>query len=109
MPRRLLQIVLASASLLAGTAARPVESLRDPTRPYAEPVTATTAAVRFKVSAIFVSDERRVAVVNGQRVMQGDLVDGATVIEILSDELRLDYRGEAIITRLAGSGLRKQE
>lgn len=109
MLRRLLQIVLASACMIVGVTAQPASPLRDPTRPYSAAVTVPTAAVRFKLSAILVSEQRRVAVVNGQRVMQGDQVDGATVTEILSDELRLEYQGKVIVTRLAGRGLRKQE
>ncbi len=91
------------------------ELLRDPTRPSsAKPVATTatgtgtaTAATGFRVTAIFSSEKRRIAVVNGQRVGEGDLVDGATVVEILANALRLNFQGKAITTRVLPSGFRK--
>ncbi len=91
------------------------ELLRDPTRPYsAKPVATTatgtgtaTAVTGFSVTAIFTSEKRRIAVVNGQRVGEGDLVDGATVVEILADALRLNFEGKAITTRVLPIGFRQ--
>ena len=87
------------------------ELLRDPTRPYsATPVAATRTpakAAAFRVTAILVSQKRRVAIVNGRRVSEGDQVDGATVIEILADGLRLNLRGKEFTTRLLPDGVRK--
>ena len=93
------------------------ELLRDPTRPYsAKPVATTgtgtgtataTGVTGFRVTAIFTSEKRRIAVVNGQRVGEGDLVDGATVVEILADALRLNVKGKAITTRVLPNGFRQ--
>ena len=93
------------------------ELLRDPTRPYSAKPVATTATgtatatatgvTGFRVTAIFTSKERRIAVVNGQRVGEGDLVDGATVVEILADALRLNVQGKAITTRVLPNGFRQ--
>ncbi len=91
------------------------ELLRDPTRPYSAKPVATTAsgaetaaaATGFRVTAIFSSEKRRIAVVNGQRVGEGDLVDGATVVEILADALRLNVQGKAITTRVLPIGFRQ--
>ena len=93
------------------------ELLRDPTRPYsAKSVATTTTATAtatatgvtgFRVTAIFTSEKRRIAVVNGQRVGEGDLVDGATVVEILADALRLNYQGKPITTRVLTNGVRR--
>ena len=86
------------------------ELLRDPTRPYAAgPVVVVTPAraAAFSVSAILVSEKRRVAIVNGQRVSEGDQVDGATVVKILADRLRLNLHGKEITTRLLPDPLRK--
>lgn len=92
------------------------EVLRDPTRPYAvAPVVVVTptgakAIVRasgFSVTAILVSQKRRVAIVNGKRVSEGDQVDGATVVKILADRLRLDLDGKEFTTRLPPDALRK--
>ena len=91
------------------------ELLRDPTRPSSATPVATTAAgtgtatgvAGFRVTAIFTSEQRRIAVVNGQRVGEGDLVDGATVVEILADALRLNFQGKAITTRVLPNGFRQ--
>ncbi len=87
------------------------ELLRDPTRPYSRtPVVRPARAARaatFSVTAIFVSEERRVAIVNGQHVSEGDRVDGATVVEILAHSLRLNLRGTEFTTRLLPDALRK--
>ncbi len=101
------------ALLFAPLLASGQELLRDPTRPYfAKPVATTgtataTAATGFRVTAIFTSEKRRIAVVNGQRVGEGDLVDGATVVEILADALRLNVQGKAITTRVLPNGFRQ--
>jgi len=89
--------------------------LRDPTRPSSAKLVATTATgtgmatteTGFRVTAIFTSEKRRIAVVNGQRVGEGDLVDGATVVEILADALRLNFQGKAITTRVLPNGFRQ--
>jgi len=91
------------------------ELLRDPTRPHSAKSVATTTTATgtatgvtgFSVTAIFTSEKRRIAVVNGQRVGEGDLVDGATVVEILADALRLNFQGKAITTRVLPNGFRQ--
>lgn len=89
------------------------EVLRDPTRPYharssGQPGSTSSDTVEtFSVTAIFTSDLRRVAVVNGQRVIEGDRVDGATVVEILANSLSLNVHGKVITTRVLPYGLRK--
>ncbi len=110
-------ILTVSAVLLFGPLLTDgAEVLRDPTRPYAvapvvRPTTAGAVAVAkatgFSVTAILVSKKRRVAIVNGKRVSEGDKVDGATVVKILADRLRLDLDGKEFTTRLPPDALRK--
>jgi hypothetical protein len=50
--------------------------------------------------AIFISETRRIAVLNGQRVTEGDEVDGAVVVKILKDSLQLRIRGREVSTHL---------
>jgi predicted GTPase len=92
------------------------EVLRDPTRPFdAKPVATAAGGTgggkssvsTYNVTAIFTSDSRRVAVVNGQRVIEGDRVDGATVVEILKDSLSLNVHGKLIESRVLPIGFRK--
>ncbi len=109
-------ILTVSAVLLFGPLLTDgAEVLRDPTRPYsAAPVVTTPTGARaiakatgFSVTAILVSKKRRVAIVNGKRVSEGDKVDGATVVKILADRLRLDLDGKEFMTRLPPDALRK--
>ncbi len=84
------------------------ELLRDPTRPYsAGPVVRSARVTTFRVTAILMSEKRRVAIVNGQRVSEGDRVDGATVVKILADSLRLNLDGKELTTRLPPDGFRQ--
>jgi len=67
---------------------------RDPTRPYTATERRAAAAPRFVVSAIIVSNDRRVAIVNGQRVGVGGSVDNATVVSIEKQKLVLETNGK---------------
>ncbi|MDX1404903.1 MAG: general secretion pathway protein GspB [Woeseiaceae bacterium] len=115
MPDGIRKLLLALLLLTAATATGAQETLRDPTRPYnARPVAIASggggggsAVSTYSVTAIFTSDSRRVAVVNGQRVVEGDTVDGATVIEILANSLSLDVHGKVVKRRVLPTGLRK--
>ena len=114
MPRRSSILTVAAVLLLAPVLAAAQETLRDPTRPYSARAVVTTTSSgggkvtsSFRVTAIFTSDMRRIAVVNGRRVAEGDQVDGATVVEILADRLRLNHRGKSITSRVLPYGFRK--
>ena len=97
------------ALLLGFVPTASAESDRDPTRPYSVPsaVSAGSRTSAFNVSAIFVSKVRRIAIVNGRRVTEGDSVNGAIVVEINKDALRLNLNGKELTTRLLPVGLRK--
>ena len=106
MRSRYSMVIISAVLLLGPLQTDGAELLRDPTRPYSVPPFVPSRATTFNVSAIFVSQQRRIAIVNGQRVTVGDHVDGATVLEILRDRLRLNLHGKAVTTRLL-PGLRK--
>ena len=76
------------------------EILRDPTRPYLPQARELTTKPRYAVNAIIVSTERRVAIVNGQRVGVGDTIDGATVVTIEKHQLVLEQDGTRITVGL---------
>lgn len=76
------------------------EVLRDPTRPYTAAEPRASTAPRFVVNAIIVSDDRRVAIVNGRRVGVGSALRGARVIAIEKDQLILDIDGKRVIAGL---------
>ena len=113
MRNRYLILGVSAVLLFGPVLADDAELLRDPTRPWsarsvAAAATGNTTTSSFRVTAIFTSDKRRIAVVNGQRVSEGDRVDGATVVEILADDLRLDLNGKTITSRVLPNGFRKR-
>jgi len=97
-------IVLAGLSFSAAG-----ESLRDPTRPYSAREAIAAAAPRFDVNAIIVSDERRIAIVNGKRVGVGGQVDSATVVSIEKTELVLDVGGQKVTLGLRDGSTRNED
>ena len=105
----LFMLTVAAALLLAFVPTASADSDRDPTRPYSAPsvVSPGSRTSAFDVSAIFVSKARRIAIVNGQRVTEGDSINGAIVVEINKDALRLNLNGKELTTRLLPAGLRK--
>lgn len=82
------------------------DAFRDPTRPYTAAERRASAAPRFVVNAIIVSDDRRVAIVNGRRVSVGSSLGGATVIAIDKHQLILDIGGKRITAGLNEGAMR---
>jgi hypothetical protein len=77
--------------------------LRDPTRPYeAQPATDArgSAAHRLELSAVLISPQRRVAVINGKLYHEGELVDGATISRIESQAVHLRRGSEERVVQL---------
>ena len=107
MHSRCLTLTVLAALLFGPLLTNGAELLRDPTRPYSARPYVPAHVTTFNVTAILVSQKRRVAIVNGRRVIEGDNVDGAIVIEILRDRLRLDFHGKEITTRLLPDGMRE--
>lgn len=73
------------------------EELRDPTRPKQPrqaPQEVETPVTRYSVDSILVSDSRRIAVINGVSVAQGESVAGARVERIARDRVLLEVDGE---------------
>lgn len=95
---------LAIVAAIALAAPVMADDLGDPTQPtrvvaHASPATPVERAPSWRLESIIVSPGRRLAVINDRVVGVSDRVGGATVIEILPYEVRLEYRGE--IRRIA--------
>lgn len=98
-----LAFLLAAAPLQADTL------YRDPMRPYEPPSAATSRAepAGFRLSTVLISSSRRVAVINGQVCRVGEWVDGAEVIAIESDWVRLRVDSRDVVVAFAGRGPRE--
>lgn len=95
----LLLCVVAGVAAASGTENR----LKDPTRPmnwHARSdvsVMADADPVRgLKLQGIFSASGQRSAMINGQRVVVGDEVSGATVVRIENNRVTLSLDGESI-------------
>ena len=101
--------LLIAAPLLALVFTSANAELDDPTRPsypLAETATATAGAT-LRVSAVFISGDRRIAVINGQRFREGESVAGAIVSTIARNEVSF-VRGDRAFSVSLLSGPSRQ-
>ena len=105
MFRQLLHVFMLFSIGAAFTASAEAPApLADPTRPPAAEMPAITGenAVRqetWRLDSTLVSEFRRIAVINGQRVSEGGAVGTATVAEIGRDEVVLLADGREIVLK----------
>jgi hypothetical protein len=96
---------IAGLCLIAGSAANAVD-LHDPTRPpfaaVAPSAARAPAAPRFQLSAIFLSGDRSVAVVNAMPVRCGERVGPYRVEKITADGVSYSYAGHTAFAPLRG-------
>lgn len=78
------------------------ENLPDPTRPatFGAASPAAVKAPSYSVSSVVIGSDRRLAVVNGQTVSEGDRVDGARVVAVLAGGVRLQRGGREFTVEL---------
>jgi MSHA biogenesis protein MshK len=93
-------LVLAPASFAAEEL-----PLQDPMRPYQAPVGGARVgtARQIEVSAILISPQRRIAVINGELYREGELVDGAELVRIEADSVRLKRGDQEFVVALDAS------
>ena len=92
------------------TALQAEAELADPMRPsWSLPAgpAAEMPSGALRVSAVFISGERRIAVVNGQRVRVGDSVAGAYVSRIERDRVGFRRGDEAFSVPLLAAAARQ--
>ncbi|RZV36069.1 MAG: hypothetical protein EX272_09325 [Chromatiales bacterium] len=107
MRKHILFFTALIACFTASQVAFAADRLRDPTRPYSPQRPAVGTPSSFVVTAVFVSSRRNVAIVNGKRVSVGDRINGAAVVAIHDDHVRLDLNGRKITARLLHGAIRK--
>lgn len=96
---------LVAAYALATIGALPAAEppLQDPMRPYQvlpQAGSGVAAPRRLELSAILVSSQRRIAVINGRFYREGDVVDGAEVLRIDPESVQLRRGNENLEVRL---------
>lgn len=80
--------------------------LSDPTRPLQETVSTQRELPALKLNSVLISKQRRLAVINGQTVAEGEQVSGAKVLRISSDRVQLQRAGQSVEIRLHSSQIR---
>lgn len=103
--RRLANTCCMALGLIASTgqATGVTTMLTDPTRPYSagrHEHQQTRAAGTFVLNSTLVSSQRRVAVINGLHVTEGETIGGATVIEIQKQYVLLQAPDKRITLNL---------
>ncbi len=89
--------------------------LVDPLRPLSYQVPQVVAGKKqpqlntdsWILSAVLISSERSVAVINGQFLQQGDRFEGYRVREIRNNEVVLQKKKHKVLLRRSGTGLKK--
>lgn len=102
------RLALAAGLLAAALMARADDPYRDPMRPYTPPVAAPGASepVRYHLSSVLISAQRRVAVINGRVCRVGDRVAGAEVLAIERERVHLRVGGKELIVAFDDDALR---
>jgi len=84
--------------LLLGSVASVNAQTKDPTRPPvdAEPSLALAEVADIQLTQIIYSDVKKLAVINGTSLREGNTIAGFTVSEILPNKVNLNRSGERI-------------
>jgi hypothetical protein len=104
-------LLAAAAVFLAPAAASAGPALADPTRPPAAPAAREDAAApepAWSLEAIWSQDGRRVAVIDGRRLREGDAFQGARVMRIDRSAVRLDGPEGPTTLRLFGEPVKTE-
>jgi type II secretory pathway component PulC len=62
----------------------------------------------WKLTAVLLSDKLSVAVVNGQSLQLGDVLEGYTLMGIYKDRVVLNGKGRKFVLERSGTGLKKK-
>jgi hypothetical protein len=63
----------------------------------------TGSGMAFVLNSVLISAHRRIAIINGTRVKEGDQIGGAEVVQINPGGVRLKAEGETFEVRMTAS------
>ena len=95
--------LLLSLTILAGNVV--AAPLVDPTRPSGyqvtteekKLVTATVTSPTWELQSTLIDPYQKIAVINGQQVKLGEVINGAELLQIKHHQVKLRYQGEFIV------------
>jgi len=92
------------AAMLVAAGPAAAQALGDPTRPTSlaepEPARPAESGPRWRLQSTLVADTRRLAVINGRTVAQGERIDGATLREVRQEGVTLEIEGRRVELRV---------
>ncbi len=62
---------------------------------------------KLQLTAVLISAQRSVVVINGKTLQRGDKIGGYRVVKIETDKVLLKKRQKSLVLRRAGTGLKK--
>jgi MSHA biogenesis protein MshK len=105
MPSHLASLIIIGAALLS----QQVHALHDPTRP-TDPADYFGSGVRsnsaWSLQSILSASDRRIAIINGTRVREGDQIGLARVISISESTVVLNTGGQRFTLRLLPTSIK---
>lgn len=94
--------------MLVCVSALSVQALNDPTKPTYYSARAEKKA-SFRVTSVLWSDERRVAIINGKAVSEGDEISGAKVVKIEKHQVRINQNGVLVNVKLRRPSVKQEQ
>lgn len=61
----------------------------------------------WRLTAVLISAERSVAVINGKSVQEGEILNGFKLVKIMPDKVLLKNKQRKFVLRRSGTGLKK--
>ena len=101
-----LPTIVVAAGLMQATLVVDAVTSEDPLRPPGQRIVDSAKVEKktpetWSVNEILHSEGRRLAIVNNKTVQQGDVVNGATVMDISADQVTLKYKDKIINSYLS--------
>lgn len=101
-------IAVGVTTALVGFASVSVQAVNDPTRPsYYQSDKAK--AIPLLLSSVLWSDQRRVAIINGKALSEGDVIADATVVKIEKQQVRINQNGVLVDLILRRPSIKREQ
>lgn len=107
MNNSLQRVMSATLGLLSAMLAASTCALEDPTRPAGYGADPGTGTQGWTLNSTLVGPERRIAVINGQYVSEGEMLGNARVLHIRNSDVVIESGGKRIILHLLPGTVKK--